>query len=443
MSQNFEDTILALATGSLHAATALIRISGNAASTTANILGFKLQKQRLASVAILKDGERKLDEALVIFFKGPRSYTGEDVMELHVHGGRAVIEAVINTLQKQGGFRIAEPGEFTKRAVLNGKMDLTKAEGINDLIQAETEAQRVQSFAQIDGALSEIAFGWREKAIKIAAHLEAYIDFPDEEIPETTLTSLGDEMSVLIRDIEKGLNDGRRGEILREGFRVAVIGPPNAGKSTLVNWLSKRPVSIISEQPGTTRDVLEASLDLGGYPVIIADTAGLRASTDPIENEGIKRAQEWAKTANSRLILLEPSTEAGFLERLKPNPECDLVVLNKIDLLPRDLKKEKTLAISLKDEIGLDKLLNGLKKIVSKRMVAQEPPVITRTRHREALQSCLNSIKSAKTALLLGEEPEIVAEELRAATKSLGRVVGAVDVEDLLDVVFGDFCIGK
>ncbi len=443
MSQNFEDTILALATGSLHAATALIRISGNAASTTANILGFKLQKQRLASVAILKDGERKLDEALVIFFKGPRSYTGEDVMELHVHGGRAVIEAVINTLQKQGGFRIAEPGEFTKRAVLNGKMDLTKAEGINDLIQAETEAQRVQSFAQVDGALSEIAFGWREKAIKMAAHIEAYIDFPDEEIPESILTSLGDEMSVLIRDIEKGLNDGRRGEILREGFRVAVIGPPNAGKSTLVNWLSKRPVSIISEQPGTTRDVLEASLDLGGYPVIIADTAGLRASTDPIENEGIKRAQEWAKTANTRLILLEPSTEAGFLERLKPNPECDLVVLNKVDLLPRDLKKEETLAISLKDEIGLDKLLNRLKKIASKRMVGEEPPVITRTRHREALQSCLNSIKSAKTALLLGEEPEIVAEELRAATKSLGRVVGAVDVEDLLDVVFGDFCIGK
>ena len=443
MSQNFEDTILALATGSLHAATALIRISGNAASTTANILGFKLQKQRLASVAILKDGERKLDEALVIFFKGPRSYTGEDVMELHVHGGRAVIEAVINTLQKQGGFRIAEPGEFTKRAVLNGKMDLTKAEGINDLIQAETEAQRAQSFAQVDGALSEIAFGWREKAIKIAAHVEAYIDFPDEEIPESTLTSLGDEMSVLIRDIEKGLNDGRRGEILREGFRVAVIGPPNAGKSTLVNWLSKRPVSIISEQPGTTRDVLEASLDLGGYPVIIADTAGLRASTDPIENEGIKRAQEWAKTANSRLILLEPSTEAGFLERLKPDPECDLVVLNKIDLLPRDFKKEQTLAISLKDETGLDKLLNGLKKIVSKSMVGQEPPVITRTRHREALQSCLNSIKSAKTALLSDEEPEIVAEELRAATKSLGRVVGAVDVEDLLDVVFGDFCIGK
>ena len=443
MSQNFEDTILALATGSLHAATALIRISGNAASTTATILGFKLQKQRLASVAILKDGERKLDEALVIFFKGPRSYTGEDVMELHVHGGRAVIEAVINTLQKQGGFRIAEPGEFTKRAVLNGKMDLTKAEGINDLIQAETEAQRVQSFAQVDGALSEIAFGWREKAIKMAAHIEAYIDFPDEEIPESTLTSLGDEMSVLIRDIEKGLNDGRRGEILREGFRVAVIGPPNAGKSTLVNWLSKRPVSIISEQPGTTRDVLEASLDLGGYPVIIADTAGLRASTDPIENEGIKRAQEWAKTANTRLILLEPSTEAGFLERLKPNPECDLVVLNKIDLLPRDLKKEEMLAISLKDEIGLDKLLNRLKKIASKRMVGEEPPVITRTRHREALQSCLNSIKSAKTALLLGEEPEIVAEELRAATKSLGRVVGAVDVEDLLDVVFGDFCIGK
>ena len=443
MSQNFEDTILALATGSLHAATALIRISGNGASRTANILGFKVPKQRLASVAILKDGERKLDEALVIFFKGPRSYTGEDVMELHVHGGRAVIEAVINTLQKQGGFRIAEPGEFTKRAVLNGKMDLTKAEGINDLIQAETEAQRVQSFAQVDGALSEIAFGWREKAIKMAAHIEAYIDFPDEEIPESTLTSLGDEMSVLIRDIEKGLNDGRRGEILREGFRVAVIGPPNAGKSTLVNWLSKRPVSIISEQPGTTRDVLEASLDLGGYPVIIADTAGLRASTDPIENEGIKRAQEWAKTANSRLILLEPSTEAGFLERLKPNPECDLVVLNKIDLLPRDFKKEQTLAISLKDEIGLDKLLNGLKKIVSKSMVGQEPPVITRTRHREALQSCLNSIKSAKTALLSDEEPEIVAEELRAATKSLGRVVGAVDVEDLLDIVFGDFCIGK
>ena len=443
MSQNFEDTILALATGSLHAATAMIRISGNGASRTANILGFRLQQQRLASVAILKDGERKLDEALVIFFKGPKSYTGEDVMELHVHGGRAVIEAVINILQKQEGFRIAEPGEFTKRAVLNGKMDLTKAEGINDLIQAETEAQRVQSFAQVDGALSEIASSWRDKAIKIAAHIEAYIDFPDEEVPESTLTGLDDEMSGLIRDIEKGLNDGRRGEILREGFRIAVIGPPNAGKSTLVNWLSKRPVSITSEQPGTTRDVLEASLDLDGYPVIIADTAGLRASTDSIENEGIKRAQEWAKTANSRLILLEPSTEADFLERLKPNPEYDLVVLNKIDLLPTDLKKKETLAISLKDEIGLDKLLSGLKKIVSKRIAGQEPAVITRTRHREALQSSLNSMRSAKTALLLGEEPEIVAEELRAATKSLGRVVGAVDVEDLLDIVFGDFCIGK
>ena len=434
---------MALATGSLHAATAMIRISGNGASRTANILGFRLQQQRLASVAILKDGERKLDEALVIFFKGPKSYTGEDVMELHVHGGRAVIEAVINILQKQEGFRIAEPGEFTKRAVLNGKMDLTKAEGINDLIQAETEAQRVQSFAQVDGALSEIASSWRDKAIKIAAHIEAYIDFPDEEVPESTLTGLDDEMSGLIRDIEKGLNDGRRGEILREGFRMAVIGPPNAGKSTLVNWLSKRPVSITSEQPGTTRDVLEASLDLDGYPVIIADTAGLRASTDSIENEGIKRVQEWAKTANSRLILLEPSTEADFLERLKPNPEYDLVVLNKIDLLPTDLKKKETLAISLKDEIGLDKLLSGLKKIVSKRIAGQEPAVITRARHREALQSSLNSMRSAKTALLLGEEPEIVAEELRAATKSLGRVVGAVDVEDLLDIVFGDFCIDK
>jgi len=443
MSKNFEDTILAVATGSLHAATALIRISGNGASRTANILGFKLPKQRVASVVILKDGERRLDEALVIFFKGPRSYTGEDVMELHVHGGRAVIEAVINILKKQEGFRIAEPGEFTKRAVLNAKMDLTKAEGINDLIHAETEAQRVQSFAQVDGALSEIATIWRKKAIKIAAHVEAYIDFPDEEIPESTLTGLGDEMGRLIIEIDKGLNDGRRGEILREGFRIAVIGPSNAGKSTLVNWLSKRPISIISEQPGTTRDVLEASLDLDGYPVIIADTAGLRASEDSIENEGMKRAQDWANKANCRLILLEPSTEADFLERLKPNPEYDLVVLNKMDLAPKDLRKKEMLAISLKDEIGLDELLNGLKKTVSKRMASHEPAVITRIRHREALQSSLNSMRSAKTALLFGEEPEIVAEELRAATKSLGRVVGAVDVEDLLDIVFGDFCIGK
>ena len=443
MSQNFEDTIFALATGSLHAATALIRISGNGASRTANILGFKLQKQRLASVAILKDGERRLDEALVIFFKGPRSYTGEDVMELHVHGGRAVIEAVINTLQKQKGFRTAEPGEFTKRAVLNGKMDLTKAEGINDLIHAETEAQRAQSFAQVDGALSEIATSWREKAIKIAAHVEAYIDFPDEEIPESTLTGLGDEMDRLIRDIEKGLNDGGRGEILREGFRIAVIGPPNAGKSTLVNWLSKRPVAITSEQPGTTRDVLEASLDLDGYPVIIADTAGLRASSDSIENEGIKRAKEWAERANSRLIMLEPSTKARFLKQLRPNPEYDLVVLNKIDLAPTDLEKKEMLAISLKDETGLDKLLSELKNLVAKTMNSQEPAVITRTRHREALRSSLNSMVSAKKALFSHEEPEIVAEELRGATKSLGRVVGAVDVEDLLDIVFGDFCIGK
>ena len=443
MSKKFGDTILALATGSLHASTAMIRISGNGAARTANILGFKLPKQRVASVVILKDGERRLDEVLVIFFKGPRSYTGEDVMELHVHGGRAVIEAVINILKKQEGFRIAEPGEFTKRAVLNAKMDLTKAEGINDLIHAETEAQRVQSFAQVDGALSEIATIWRKKAIKIAAHVEAYIDFPDEEIPESTLTGLGDEMGRLIIEIDKGLNDGRRGEILREGFRIAVIGPSNAGKSTLVNWLSKRPISIISEQPGTTRDVLEASLDLDGYPVIIADTAGLRASEDSIENEGMKRAQDWANKANCRLILLEPSTEADFLERLKPNPEYDLVVLNKMDLAPKDLRKKEMLAISLKDEIGLDELLNGLKKTVSKRMASHEPAVITRIRHREALQSSLNSMRSAKTALLFGEEPEIVAEELRAATKSLGRVVGAVDVEDLLDIVFGDFCIGK
>ena len=443
MSQNFEDTILALSTGSLRAATALIRISGNSASSTANILGFKLPKQRIASVAVLKDGVRKLDEAVVLFFKGPRSYTGEDVVELHVHGGRTVIEAVINVLQRQDGFRVAEPGEFTKRAVLNGKMDLAKAEGINDLIHAETEAQRVQSFAQVDGALSEIAGDWREKAIKIAAHVEAYIDFPEEEIPENILIGMGDELGQLISDIEKGLDDGRRGEILREGLRIAVIGPPNAGKSSLVNWLSKRPISIISEQPGTTRDVLEVSLDLDGYPVIIADTAGLRESTDSIENEGIKRAQEWAKKANSRLILLEPSTEADFLERLKPNPEDDLVVLNKIDLAPTHLKKKEMIAISLKDEIGLDKVLEGLKKIASGKMVGQEPAVITRTRHREALQSSLNSMKSAKEAVFLGEEPEIVAEELRAATKSLGRVFGAVDVENLLDIVFGDFCIGK
>ena len=231
----------------------------------------------------------------------------------------------------------------------------------------------MQSFAQVDGALSEIAGDWREKAIKIAAHVEAYIDFPEEEIPENILIGMGDELGQLISDIEKGLDDGRRGEILREGLRIAVIGPPNAGKSSLVNWLSKRPISIISEQPGTTRDVLEVSLDLDGYPVIIADTAGLRESTDSIENEGIKRAQEWAKKANSRLILLEPSTEAGFIERLKPNPEDDLVVLNKIDLAPTHLKKKEMIAISLKDEIGLDKVLEGLKRSPRDEWLAKNP----------------------------------------------------------------------
>ena len=331
MVNNYDDTIFSLATAVGRSATAMVRISGPRVNDVPELLGFARPEPKMASVRILKHQKKKLDQSIVLFFKGPESYTGEDVMELHLHGGRAVLEGVYSALSAQKGFRFAENGEFSKRAVINGRIDLTEAEGINDLINAETEAQRDQGLNQLEGALRLQLEKWSNDLKGFGAHIEAYIDFPDEQIPENVLSDLLQGVEETNRELKEFVDDDRKGEILRSGLKVAVIGPPNVGKSSFVNWLTKRDIAITSEKAGTTRDIVEAHLDLGGYPVTVADTAGMRESEDTIEQEGIRRARSWSESADLRVLILDPETAEdanAFSDLLKSG---DPVLMNKTD----------------------------------------------------------------------------------------------------------------
>jgi tRNA modification GTPase len=375
----------------------------------------------------------------VLWFPAPNSTTGEDVAELHLHGSRAVLAAVMEVLGRLG-LRLAEPGEFTRRAFLNGKLDLLQAEAIADLAAAETEAQRRQALRQLDGELGGLYRGWRDRLTRILAHLEAAIDFPDEDLPPEIEDRILDEANALVVAIEYHLADGHRGERLRDGISVAIVGPPNAGKSSILNKIARREAAITSPIAGTTRDVIEVAIDLQGYPVVLADTAGLRDSDDLIEQEGLRRALQRAIEAEIRLFVFDAGcpTEACGASAW---PGSDtLLVANKIDLVQArraDLPKTAIPISALTGE-GVDTLLTALGERVAQ-SYRIEAPLLTRARHRQALEEAAASLQRSLSATL----PELRAEDLRLALRSLGRITGAVDVEDLLDVIFRDFCIGK
>lgn len=446
------DTIYALASAHGRAGVAVIRVSGPAAFTSLQALTepMALPEIRMASVRRLKHPETAafIDEAVAVRFAAPHSFTGEDVVEYHVHGGRAVIDALLAALSGFDGLRLAGPGEFTRRGFENGRMDLTAAEAVADLIAAETESQREQALAQMSGALSRLYDGWAARLTKGLAHLEADIDFPDEDLPEGVAGLVRPVIRQVKFEIEQHLNDGRRGERLREGVRIAVVGAPNAGKSSLINALAQRDVAIVSDIPGTTRDVIEVHLNLGGYPVIVADTAGLRPDQigqigqDAIEQEGIRRALQYAQEADIVILLFDgaalPSLDPYTLKLLDDRA---LAFASKGDIArgaPR-VKGEPLPVLSVATGEGLDGLVTALTRKVADVMGASDRPYLTRARHREALRNTQVALARAEEAML----PELIAEDVRLAVRALGRITGRIDVEDLLDIIFRDFCIGK
>tara|TARA_Y100000385_G_scaffold41963_1_gene39023 strand:+ start:49 stop:1383 length:1335 start_codon:yes stop_codon:yes gene_type:complete len=444
MDHSYDDTIFSLATAVGRSATAMIRISGSRVRDLSTIFNFDMPEPKVAKLRILAHQKQRLDQSIILFFKGPESYTGEDVIEFHIHGGRAVIESIYKVLINQTGFRLAENGEFSRRAVVNGRIDLTAAEGINDLINAQTEAQRIQGLQQLEGGLRRQLEIWSESIKTYGAHIEAYIDFPDEEIPSDVLTKLVIDIQETGIEMEKFLDDGRKGEILRDGMKVAVIGPPNVGKSSFVNWLTKRDIAITSQEAGTTRDIIEANINLSGYPVIVADTAGLRKSAGNIEAEGIKRARQWAIGAELRLLILDPPNALRaslFSDLLKPN---DIIIMNKTDRqTSAKTRNPNWLYMSVKTGDGLSNVLEKITDVALLKMGEHGSVSITQTRHRKLISECIYLLGNARLGLLNKDDLELVAEDIRSANHSIGRITGKVDVEDLLDIVFTDFCIGK
>lgn len=447
-----QPTIYALASGAGRAGVAVVRVSGACAGAALSALTQKpLPTPRMAALCRLRDPatSETLDDALVLWFLGPASFTGEDVAELHLHGGVAVVEGVLAALSGLDGLRLAEAGEFTRRAFENAKLDLTQVEGLADLIEAETEAQRKQALRQAEGELGRLYDGWRDGLIRALAHFEAELDFSDEELPEHLHAAVIEAVRALHMAIGAHLKDGRQGERLRGGVRLAIIGPPNAGKSSLMNALAQRDAAIVSDIAGTTRDIVEVHLNLAGYPLLVADTAGLRESGDQIEQEGVRRAKAWAEGADLKLAVFDgkalPDLDAETMRLLDGET---LVAVNKADAatdIPSDIDGHTVWPLSVKSGSGMDALLTELGKKVARRcQVPNDGPAPTRARHREALartEAALDRFLTREETAHAGAELE--AEDLRLAARELGRITGRVDVEDLLDVIFRDFCIGK
>lgn len=452
-------TIFALSSPPGRGGVAVIRISGPRAWDALQALtpSAALPEPRRAALRTLRDpsGGDSLDSAVVIGFKAPASFTGEDSVELHCHGSSAVVEKLLAVLSGLKDCRLAAPGEFTRRAFENGKMDLTEAEAVADLINAETEAQRRQALAQMGGALSSLYNGWAESLKKSLAYAEAVIDFPDEDVPDEQIATVRPALETIHAALIAHLNDNRRGERLRGGIQVAVIGPPNAGKSSLVNALAQRDVAIVSDVAGTTRDVIEVHLDLGGYPVILSDTAGLRPdqvdSADGghggIESEGMRRALRKAEEADIRLLVFDGTKEELDSHTLRLINSQSLCVINKCDLFHvkhAGQLGDSALRISVQTGESVDTLLITLEKRIKALFdVARETPSLTRARHRAALENCRDCVAAALDRIGAGGLPELIAEDIRMAVRALGHITGRVDVEDVLDVIFRDFCIGK
>ena len=442
-------TIYALSSGPGIAGVAVIRVSGEDTSKVIKLItGKDLPVPRVATLREMNNinTNELIDEGLVIWFPGPQSYTGEDLAEFHVHGSRAVVAALHSSISKIKNCRLAEPGEFTKRAFQNKKINLMKAESIGDLISSETEIQRKQAIKIMNGKSSDKFNSWREKLLKILSHVEAKIDFPDEDLPQDILLEIKKTSEQVLKEIIKILEDQKVGERIREGFKIAIVGPTNAGKSSLLNYLSKRDVAIVSEVAGTTRDVIETHLDLDGYPVIISDTAGIRDSKNEIEKKGIKLALNRAEEADLRLVVIEPKNLdfTGFLKDLFD--ENSILVINKSDLLQKNLdeqiKKLEHVLISIIKNSNLDILINKIKNKLKNKFISSEDILITRERHRQHLEQCVEHLKNFGDKKK-NDDLDKGAEDLRLATRHLGMIVGKVDVEEILSSIFNDFCIGK
>ncbi len=442
-------TIYALSSGPGISGVAIIRISGTDASKAITLLTKKpLPSPRVASLRKMSNinTSELIDEGIIIWFPGPESYTGEDMAEIHVHGGKAIVLALQNELSKIKNFRLAEPGEFTKIAFQNGKINLLQAESIADLISAETEIQRLQAVKTMKGKSAKKFDNLREKLLKILSFVEAKIDFPEEDLPDENIQQIQKVSTEVLSQIEKILDDQKVGEIIREGFKIAIVGPTNAGKSSLLNNLSNRDVAIVSEIAGTTRDVIETHLNIDGYPVIISDTAGIRNSKDEIEKKGIKLSLDRAENADLKLVVVDAKSIdlKGFLnDLLKDNA---ILVVNKSDLIQGELNKEVTkldhVLISLKENLNLDKLISKIKKRLKTKFITNEDILITRERHRQHLVQCSINLRNF---LEKNDKKDFdkAAEDLRLATRHLGMIVGKVDVEEVLGSIFNDFCIGK
>ena len=440
-------TIFALSSGPGLSGVAVIRISGEETPSILKLLTKKdLPSPRVATLSkiINSNNSELIDEALVLWFPGPNSYTGEDMAEFHVHGSMAVIKAIHKALEDTKKCRIAEPGEFTKKAFQNGKINLLKAESIADLISSETEIQRKQAIATMSGKTSRIFNEMRDLLLKSLSNIEAKIDFPEEELSEEVLSNTKENIDRVIQKIQKILNDQKVGERIREGFKIAIVGPTNAGKSSLLNHLSNRDVAIVSEIAGTTRDVLETHLNIDGYPVIISDTAGIREAKSEIEQKGIKLALKKAEEADLNLIVIEPKSLdfTGFLKDLiNPN---SILVINKCDIekvcLTEQMKKIDHVIISVKNNTNIDKLISTIKSKLKGKFIRAEEILITRERHRVNLEQCLENLINFQNKK---NDFDKAAEDLRLATRHLGIIVGKVEVEEILGSIFNDFCIGK
>ena len=442
-------TIYALSSGPGISGIAVVRVSGkNTSEVIKQITREDLPSPRVATLKKFNkiNTNELIDEGVIIWFPGPNSYTGEDLAEFHVHGSRAVISALHSSISKIKNCRLAEPGEFTKIAFQNGKINLLKAESIADLVSSETEIQRKQAIKIMSGESSDQFNSWREKLLKILSHVEAKIDFPDEDLPKDILSEIQKTSDQVSSEIEKILDDQKVGERIREGFKIAIVGPINAGKSSLLNYLSKRDVAIVSEIAVTTRDVIETHLNLDGYPVVVSDTAGIRESKNEIEKKGIKLALNRAEDADLKLVIIDVKNvdfTDVFKDLVKKNA---ILVVNKSDLLNgklnEQIKNYDHVLISIKNNSNLDKLISKIKNKLENKFVSHGDILITRERHRQHLEQCITHLKNFKNKNG-SEEFDKAAEDLRLATRHLGMIVGKIDVEEILGSIFNDFCIGK
>ena len=442
-------TIYALSSGPGISGVAVIRLSGQDTSKVIQLLtGKEPPKPRVATLRKINNinTSELIDEGLILWFPGPESYTGEDMAEIQVHGSKAVVDALHSSLSDIENCRLAEPGEFTKLAFQNGKINLLKAESIADLISSETEIQRQQAIKIMNGKSSDQFNFLREKLLKILSHVEAKIDFPEEDLSNNILDEIKNSSDEVINKIKKILNDQKVGERIREGFKIAILGPTNVGKSSLMNHLSNRDVAIVSEIAGTTRDVLETHLNIDGYPVIISDTAGIRDSKDEIEKKGIKLSLNRAEEADLKLVVIDAKSP-DFTDVLKDLlHENAILVINKSDLLEKDIdpeiKKTNHVLISIKENKNIEELILKIKNNLKNKFLTSDDILITRERHRQHLQQCLDHLNNFNQKKEI-EDFDKAAEDLRLATRHLGMIVGKVDVEEILGSIFNDFCIGK